>query len=170
MALRGRVDVASRTEVSGWAYDPDRPGDAIVVEIVIDGLVVMLATADQYRADLAAGGIGDGRHAFRAAFSGLPVLRRHVVQVREADHADRPIGRPVVLEPEPGFGPPVRSGLEQLVRDRIRGATSPADLEPVIALLAGKVDDLLQSRSGKAEQGATPRGAATTPPAGWSRG
>jgi hypothetical protein len=147
--LRGCIDVASRREISGWAFDPENPGAAVPLEIAIDSRVVMLLRANQYRADLAGLGIGDGRHGFRAAFSGLPVFRRHVIEVRRAYRPEQRIGRPVVLEPEPGFDGQVRSDLEQLVRDRIRGASSPAELEPVIALLAQKVDTLLGGGGGR---------------------
>jgi hypothetical protein len=54
--------------VDGWAQAPDWPGASVAVEGRIDGRPVAVAAADGHRPDLAAAGIGDGRHAFALRF------------------------------------------------------------------------------------------------------
>ena len=73
-ADRGSVDVdgariaGERVEVWGWAHAPQWPGAAVAVEARLDGRTVAVGSADQHRPDLAAAGIGDGRHAFSIRF------------------------------------------------------------------------------------------------------
>lgn len=71
-AITGHVDgiriAAGQVEIWGWAQAPDWPGAAVAVEARLDGRVVAVASADQHRPDLAAAGIGDGRHAFVIRF------------------------------------------------------------------------------------------------------
>jgi len=68
----GHVDAVSveggKVNVSGWAHAPEWPGAGVAVEVLIDGRSAALAAADQHRPDLAAAGIGDGRHAFVVQF------------------------------------------------------------------------------------------------------
>ena len=71
-AVTGHVDgmriVGGTAEIWGWAQAPDWPGATVAVEVRLDGRPVAAASADQPRADLAAAGIGDGRHAFAIRF------------------------------------------------------------------------------------------------------
>jgi hypothetical protein len=48
----------------GWVHSPDWPGAAPAVELRADGRTIASAGAERHRPDLAAAGIGDGRHAF----------------------------------------------------------------------------------------------------------
>ena len=71
-AVTGHVDgvkvAAERVEIWGWAHAADWPGAAPAIEARLDGRVVAVASADRHRPDLAAAGIGDGRHAFALHF------------------------------------------------------------------------------------------------------
>jgi hypothetical protein len=49
----------------GWAYDSDRPGERLTVEIVETGRVLGSGRAAVFREDLKAAEIGDGFHAFK---------------------------------------------------------------------------------------------------------
>ena len=71
-ALRGRVEGFEAGEhdevrVWGWAQSLAYPDAPVCLEVLVDGAVVALGYAKAYRADLAAAGIGDGRHAFDVA-------------------------------------------------------------------------------------------------------
>ena len=72
-AVTGHVDLlqvlGDQVEIYGWAYAVDWPGAAVAVEARLDGKVVAAAPAEQHRPDLAAAGIGDGRHGFRIRFA-----------------------------------------------------------------------------------------------------
>jgi hypothetical protein len=71
-AVAGHVDqvriVGDQVEVLGWAHAPDWPGASPAVEARRDGRAIAAVAADQHRPDLAAAGIGDGRHAFTLRF------------------------------------------------------------------------------------------------------
>lgn len=68
----GHVDAVSGEEglvrIDGWAQAPDWPGAAVAVEARLDERAVAVVAADKHRPDLAAAGIGDGRHAFSLRF------------------------------------------------------------------------------------------------------
>jgi len=71
-SIVGHVDAVSveagEVKVNGWAHAPEWPGAGVAVEVRIDGQSAVVAAADQHRPDLAAAGIGDGRHAFAIQF------------------------------------------------------------------------------------------------------
>ncbi|MGH1588559.1 Hint domain-containing protein [Methylobacterium phyllosphaerae] len=71
--------------LAGWAQDAAQPNTPMCLDILVDGRVVALVVATEYRADIAAAGIGDGRHGFDLGLAtdlapGLP----HVVDVRRS--------------------------------------------------------------------------------------
>ncbi len=83
--LVGHLDRCDGTRVSGWAQDRAYPDAPVCLDIVVDGTVVALAYAEAYRADLAAAGIGDGRHAFDLDLpQPLDADVAHVVSVRRS--------------------------------------------------------------------------------------
>src|SRR5712691_1463279 len=67
--LQSNIDFADWTGVKGWIWDPQEPDKRIALDL-LDGetrLATVLAT--EYREDLEAAGIGDGRHGFSVPFS-----------------------------------------------------------------------------------------------------
>lgn len=58
------MEVVATDRVLGWAWDPSRPEARLRVELRLGERVLSEAVADGQRDDLAASGIGDGRHAF----------------------------------------------------------------------------------------------------------
>src|SRR5437763_5128815 len=98
--LRSFLDEVGRYRIAGWAQDEAQPDAALSLLILIDDALVARVLANRHRPDLAAAGIGDGRHGFRFEFpDSLSSGERHVVRVcREADGADLD-GSPAVLEP-----------------------------------------------------------------------
>ena len=74
--------------VAGWAQDAAHLDAPVCLDVVVDGAVVAFAVAGEYRADLAAAGVGDGRCGFDLAVDvrlapGVP----HVVEVRRSADA-----------------------------------------------------------------------------------
>jgi len=65
--LRGRIDGVFEGLLRGWAWNPARPGHAMVVSLRIDGEPVAALTASLPRADLEQAGMGDGHHGFECA-------------------------------------------------------------------------------------------------------
>jgi glycosyltransferase involved in cell wall biosynthesis len=60
----GRLDGFRDGVVHGWAYYPAHPGRRVLVDIFADDVFVCQRSADMRRDDLAAHGMGDGRHGF----------------------------------------------------------------------------------------------------------
>ncbi|GJE09158.1 Hint domain-containing protein [Methylobacterium longum] len=71
--------------VAGWALDANQPDAPVCLDILVDGTIVALAVASEYRADIAAAGVGNGRHGFDLGLavplvSGVP----HLIDVRRS--------------------------------------------------------------------------------------
>jgi hypothetical protein len=67
VALRGLVDNFAEGRLHGWAWNPARPGERLRIVLRRGRDAVTETLADGERPDLAAAGIGDGRHAFTLA-------------------------------------------------------------------------------------------------------
>ena len=61
---RGSLDVPEHGLIRGWAINPANPGARATVAFTIDGKPLELVTANEFRSDLLAAGVGDGHHAF----------------------------------------------------------------------------------------------------------
>ena len=80
--MRGFIDIAEGDRIEGWVQDMANPDQPVLIDVVAQGRVIGRAAANIHRPDLAAAGIGDGRHAFRIAlpdaFAAAGVtVRRH---------------------------------------------------------------------------------------------
>lgn len=62
--LRGLVDNFAEGRLHGWAWNPSRPGERLRIVLRRGRDAVAEVLADGERPDLAAAGVGDGRHAF----------------------------------------------------------------------------------------------------------
>jgi autotransporter passenger strand-loop-strand repeat protein len=63
-ALRGHVDQIGRRCIIGWAQDETCPEAPVCLDIYAGSELVGQVVANRFRPDLAAAGIGDGRHGF----------------------------------------------------------------------------------------------------------
>jgi hypothetical protein len=82
----GAIDRIYDHRVTGWAWDRSTPGEAIEIEVMVDGAVVARGRADRLRDDLANSGVGDGRHAFDIRVEGaLPVGEKQRVAAAAID-------------------------------------------------------------------------------------
>jgi hypothetical protein len=64
MAIRGYLDAVDPMQIRGWAYDPSRPDEVVVVRIMLDDQLIAEGSAVLFRDDLAKDGVGDGNRAF----------------------------------------------------------------------------------------------------------
>jgi hypothetical protein len=78
---RGNFDAVKGGVAIGWCAEHGR-NDPVTVELLADGAVVTSATADIFRSDLLAAGIGAGRHGFRLDVSSLEGKPDAVLQIR----------------------------------------------------------------------------------------
>ncbi len=110
--LNGSLDrVGGDGAVEGWCWSPDEPEVQRRVAVLVDDVEVARIVADQPREDLAAAGIGSGRHAFRVAVPAATM---------------RPGGNSVVALRDIGTGQAI--GAPVPVRWQGGGATAPAAL------------------------------------------
>ncbi len=70
--LQGSVELRTSTFVRGWIRDAAHPSDRLRVIARTNGRVLAAGTADLFRPDLEAAGIGDGRYAFELHFPEMP--------------------------------------------------------------------------------------------------
>jgi glycosyltransferase involved in cell wall biosynthesis len=145
-AWRGNLEAAEREWICGWAQDlaaPDRP---VTLRIYDNGAPLGEVTAGNYRADLEAAGIGDGRHAFSMIVpGGFDPAVRHLITAKRADDGREIRGSPVVLEAAAGVlmsgarGAPRaawRGQLEIATRLRLEGwAWDPRSPNTTVALV-----------------------------------
>jgi glycosyltransferase involved in cell wall biosynthesis len=113
--LRSFLDEVSRHRIAGWAQDEAQPDAPLNLLILVDDGLAARVLANRHRPDLAAAGIGDGRHGFRFEFpDSLSSGERHIVRVcREADGSDL-AGSPVVLEPASPTDKPAHESLANI--------------------------------------------------------
>jgi hypothetical protein len=139
--LRSFLDEVGRNRITGWAQDEAQPDAPLSLLILVDEALVARVLANRHRPDLAAAGIGDGRHGFHFDFpNGLSSGERHVVRVcREADGADL-AGSPAVLEPTELSDRPAHDALA----DIDLAALSDAALARGIELTAEHLDRAAQ--------------------------
>jgi hypothetical protein len=65
----GYIDHADYSGIGGWAWCQTAPTTPLRLEVFEDDRVIDTVLADQFREDLRASGIGDGRHGFALAFT-----------------------------------------------------------------------------------------------------
>jgi hypothetical protein len=97
--LRGYIDEASCSRITGWVWDPKRPQRRIALELVDGDTRLAKVLADQYRPDLRQAGIRDGRHFFTVPV-GQKLLpsTRNVLHLRCAETGMQMPGSPVIIE------------------------------------------------------------------------
>jgi hypothetical protein len=84
-AVRAWMDRCDGTRIAGWAQDAAHPNAPMCLDIVVDGAVVAMTLAEEYRADIAAAGVGDGRHGFDLVLDEqLTSGSAHTVEVRRS--------------------------------------------------------------------------------------
>ena len=64
----GYCDGIKGEDIYGWAWRPDVPDEPVEIEIYLDGQLAQSTLASNYRPDLRAAGIGNGRYGWRAPF------------------------------------------------------------------------------------------------------
>ena len=144
--LEGNLDGLDGNTIVGWAFAPAHPATSVLLEVLDgEGLVARL-TANRFRADLEAAGIGDGRHGFELALSrSLSPLVRHELRVRRVSDGRELPGSPLAIEPH---------DRRTLVRDTRKAielaantASDPGTLDALLENLLQGVDRVRRLRA-----------------------
>lgn len=151
--LRSFLDEVSRNRIAGWAQDDAQPNAPLRLLILVNDTLVARVLANRHRPDLAAAGIGDGRHGFRFDFpDGLASSGRYVVRVcREADGSDLE-GSPAVLEPAQPLDGLAYEQLTDLDLTALPDAALTRGIELVAEHLEKAAQELADRQSGRAER------------------
>lgn len=118
LLFTGSLDGISGPDVGGWAWNPEMPDLAVMVELSADDKPFVRVGAGEFREDLLAANIGDGRHAFRA---GLPPEicdgREHRISARIVDTGEILNGSPLIFK-APGL---IEGSVDELQGTAITG-------------------------------------------------
>lgn len=79
----GRIDSLTNGSLFGWCYEENRL-EPVRLDVLADDLPLESCNADQYRADLASGGIGNGCHGFVIDLSRYKLQASAVIRVKIA--------------------------------------------------------------------------------------
>jgi glycosyltransferase involved in cell wall biosynthesis len=82
--VEGFVEIATPTEVSGWAWFPGTPDIGVPIEILVDGDLVGRVVCNMLRPDLIEARGGSGRYGFKFVFT-HPLAQDQLVQVYAKD-------------------------------------------------------------------------------------
>ncbi len=83
--VRAWMDRCDGRRIAGWAQDAEHPDAPVCLDVVVDGTVMAMTLAEEYRADIAAAGVGDGRHGFDLDLDEpLTPGEAHTVEVRRS--------------------------------------------------------------------------------------
>jgi glycosyltransferase involved in cell wall biosynthesis len=139
--LLGAVETASRTRLTGWAYDSAAPGAHVPLLITAGDVLLARVLADRPRADLRAASIGDGTHGFDVVLRGLALHERHQIAVqRESDGAHLG-GSPVVLAPVERFDDAFRAQCAAVLGE----AANASEITERLHFLAEQAEALLSA-------------------------
>ena len=141
LGWHGRLDMATRDQVRGWAQEGDALETAVALQVLCDGQPLARVVANIYRPDLERAGLGSGRHGFEIVIpGGLSPLERHVIQVRrESDGSELP-GSPVVIEAAGSFD----TSLEAAISQAVAAAGGVADQARIMGFMLEQADRLAQ--------------------------
>jgi autotransporter passenger strand-loop-strand repeat protein len=142
--LRGYLDLATHDRIVGWAQNEADPSTPVSLQIIDNGVLLTRVLANLPRDDLAATGIGTGRHGFDLLIpGGLSPLVRHVIQVRRDSDGAELAKSPAVIEAAGAFD----ANLERTIANAVAASGSPADQERVLSFMLQQADRLLQQRA-----------------------
>jgi len=145
--LRGRLEAADRTLITGWALDDSRHDERVELEVFVDGESAGTLRAGTFRQDLLDNAIGDGAHAFRLYLPhGLSPLADHAISIRRRSDGAELRNSPITIPREEPAAETARKTITLALEAAAANAT-PAELDALIAFLAERAAQLLQERA-----------------------
>src|SRR5689334_22593448 len=140
----GSLDRADRYSVAGWCQDSLRSDVPVSLIITDNDKLLGRVLANLLRPDLAAAGVGSGRHAFEFHFPrALSPTEKHVIHVRrELDGVDVP-GSPITIEAAEAFDEQAQAALSSFLSH----FTRDDEVDRKILFLARELSALGQKRA-----------------------
>ena len=144
--LRGRLELADRTIITGWAIDDGNPGMPVELEVLIDDEPAGTLLARVFREDLLRGGVGNGFHSFWLYLpQGISPLADHVVRIRRLSDGAELGGSPRTI-PREDMPAEATQKTIALALNAASAAAGPAELDALIGFLAEQAVLLLQEQ------------------------
>ncbi len=141
--LRGSLEIADRQFVAGWALLGAHPGVPVLLEVVDNGVVIAEVLAKQYRGDLEAAGIGDGRHAFRLQLAQpLDPCIGHEIIVRRASDGRELERCPITIAPASSLDDTVCADLSVMLGKLAARIETPSDADALLHLLLDATEQM----------------------------
>jgi GT2 family glycosyltransferase len=155
-ALQCSVDVFTAQEIAGWVRDPAAPERRVELELLLDDVPMARVVAANYRPDLEAAGIGDGRHGFsiRPVHALMPGTLASVRLRDTATGHELIEGMGRVIHRAGGFDAGVGRLLSGLVENSARRARTAGEMAPVIASLRRALSMAEAAQAGLPERAA----------------
>ncbi len=147
--LRGFVEIADRQSIAGWALLESHPDVPVRLEVVDNAVVIAEVLAKQYRHDLEAAGIGDGRHAFLLDLAQPldPCVEHEIIVRRAAD--GRELERcPVRIAPARSLDSTVGAELSATLKKLAARVETPAEADTLLHLLLDATEQMRQAHAG----------------------
>jgi hypothetical protein len=130
-SIEGFLDAVENDTIFGWAWNRGDPNQRLKVEVRDGNRALASIVADHPRSDLAANGIGDGRHAFTATVAGADELARRGRLRLLAETPDGGHTAPLPPRPEPSAA---EAGVALMLDElRARDRDLRAEMQRVLA-------------------------------------
>ncbi|MGE4480226.1 Hint domain-containing protein [Acidocella sp.] len=148
-ALQGFVDEATHDFVRGWAWRQGHDQDMVELDVLDNGTLIGTVFANEFRADLAEAGIGNGWHGFHLTFPRrLAADQPHSLMVRGKRHGTGLSGSPVRLEAITGTDMALVQSLRAQLSAAMARADSPAQARALLAMLTDETEQMKQRHAG----------------------
>jgi len=146
--LQGHLDHADHHSVGGWAFLTAHPKVAVLLDVLVDGRVVGMVSADLYRADLDSAGIGDGRHAFELHLpKPLDPFECHEIVVRRATDETPLPNVPAILDPATRLDNNACDALAGILRRATACIGSGHEADVLLRLLLGETEQIRRAQA-----------------------
>ncbi len=143
--VQGFIDEATRDFVRGWAWFKDNGQDAVELEVLDDGTLIGTVFANEFRADLAEAGIGNGWHGFHLHFPRrLGTDKPHCITVRGKGCGTMLAGAPAHIAPVTGMDMALVQNLRAQLGGAMAQAGSAAEARALLAMLMEETEQVKQ--------------------------
>jgi glycosyltransferase involved in cell wall biosynthesis len=151
--LRGNVEIADRRIIAGWAMLESHPDVPVRLEVLVNSVVVAEVLAKQYRRDLEAAGIGDGRHAFRLNLpEPLDPCAAHEIVVRRAADGRELERCPVTVGPAASMDDGACADLSVMLERLAARVETPAEADTLLNCLLDATEQMRQAHAGSIDR------------------
>ncbi len=147
MSIEGRIDIADRTRVTGWAFNRASPDQPVALECWIGSELLLRLHATQFRADLRSAGLGAGRCAFSITIpGGLASSEAHTLRIVAAETGLDLKGSPVTLPPAPQPEAGLLTSLPAHMRE-LGAYGTQHEQDALLRVLLRQTDTMIRTRA-----------------------